>query len=610
MELTGNSTAIETFDEIRRNILANKESFGYCRTIVEDLQTRLKKLSTLTATTARIGKQIGMLGINLKIESARFHQEGKGFNMLAQSVSTISATIIGNAEEFEGNRLEICRRIEEFRGRIDTYASTYAAKSEEACAGLSQQIESVRRMIEASAAAGERLDAGGREIGAGIGEIVMAMQFHDISRQQMDNIAASLESLAAALDSGPAVEKDRAAALRLCRDMNIQFAQINSVVESIQHAAGAIDRGLEKTASVLREIHAFVGGQGEGGEGSHKEIIARLAAEAARSGTFLDEGLKVAEVMGDLVGQVIDATTGMEKFLDEIETVSLDVKLLALNALIEAARIGEAGRTLDVLAQELNFLAKNTIEAIGGSVGELQAMLATTKEYAAFNEEFQEKQRRTGELMGRSTELSAEMSAATEEIEQLTAACEREVVSLATAIDEIGPGLRFPGMMVERLTSIGGAVADILDRLENRYPGLEDEIGTVGAADVDDDQYVMERERQIHDQVLGAPLGGAAAAAVSDDDGIELFDDGDDPAGAAAADDGGVDLWDDDEADNGSELWDQATAVDESAVAAPETGEDGGIEIWDAAGDSADAPETPPPATAADDDLGDNVELF
>jgi len=590
--------AIAVFDRVHRDIVANRDAFGYCRTIIDDLISRLKKLSSLTAVTERIGKQIRMLGINLKIESARFHQEGHGFAMLARSVAAIAEAIAANSREFEDGRSETCRKIESFRAEINRYTGEFLHKSEQSGAALAKHLDLLRSMMAESAAAADQLVEGGKRIGDGVGDIVMAMQFHDITRQQLDNVAQSIDDLAAEIVDGGDPARDRSAAVRLYQGLTVQYAQINSVVEAIQHARANITGGLEQTRAVLSSIRGSVSGGGGSGQ-DRKVVIAHLAKEAGRIGDFLEEGLRVASVMGEIVGQVIASTATMEKFLDEIETVSLDVKLLALNALIEAARIGEAGRTLDVLAQELNFMARNTIEAIAESVRELEEMLASTKRYEEFNSSFQEKQRRTSDTMRRTADLAGQLEASAEEIARLSAACDRETEALARDIEEIAAGLRFPEIMVERLTGFGGEVAAVLDRMEELFPGIEEELGTIGTdAGGDTEKYVMERERVIHEQVLGSAAAGAAAAMGGDagEADIVLFD---------AEAEGRV----------GAVHGDAVRPMEETEAASWDSA-DGDIELWDAPADGAageagdERPLAAEDGANRDNEFGDNVELF
>ncbi|HHW45064.1 MAG TPA: hypothetical protein GXX25_14910 [Desulfotomaculum sp.] len=291
--------------------------------------------------------------------------------------------------------------------------------------------------------------------------------------------------------------------------------------EGVLKAAGAVGEVTARVRQGLAAMETLLKTQQEG-RGQRKEAFFRVFQS-------LEEGLGLLQGRMGASEEMFKAILDLEQkawdekifgILSELEEISARTRMVALNAAIEAARVGEMGRGFAVVAKEVQRLAgqaekavqsvsqfgHSLLQGIRDRISGMENSAAALKSVA---DELKNSQREARELVAMHRQWD---EAAAGDAARITA----ELKTIDRHLDEGITAFQFQDAVAQQISH----VRDILLRVEELLSGggAGEEIDRVDILKELEKMYSMESERSVHRRVLqpdaGAGEGGGTTGNV------------------------------------------------------------------------------------------------
>lgn len=431
-------------------------------------------------------RNLGLIAINARIIAAGMTGGGGDFDSFAQEMVELGRNAARIVAEFSQMHRKLVDALRSALDAGEVFGQKHGNTLPEISGRLIEQLGTIEQhKTDALADVAETGRIAGK-IASRIGQAVSALQIGDITRQRLEHVEAALADIDA-----PSVS-----AISRRTVLNIQELQLEETrddfareVDSVAAALGSLSgdaRAMLEQSRAKSDMLLANGGTALAGLvgdlGSMALVLADFEAMRARTDT--------------LRAEVTLCLRDMQDSMDAISTLEQTMRLLSINTSVRCSRLGDSGRALRVVAQEMRELAAHTVEAaetVTRGLEQSSQVLYVAEDgqgedvaAEALSDDASAAIRRLEAVVSRlrgHTQTIAKAGPRTAQLLQEAAAASAAYGRHARDWDEAVDALRATGAGLD--SADGEPDRELLARIRQRY--------------------TMVAERRIHDEICGAP---------------------------------------------------------------------------------------------------------
>ncbi|WP_306547939.1 hypothetical protein [Desulfobulbus sp.] len=483
----------------------------------------------------RMGKQLYIFEVLIKIESTYLGEMEGEFVNLAIDIKKLSQQIKEKTANINNHisllNVIITNNISIINQEIDGGNAKTRGVIDETEASLSNLEHANNRFLDV----GNQISLIANKNSENISDVVQAMQFHDIFRQQVEHVIESIEGLD--LDQ-PGQESDDALAteargvamiVKIGDVCELQQAQLQFASTGLYAAVASIVDNLRSIGAGQKQMAKDIYGQTGGMDSSGASFLGEVAKRMALIAGLLTSCSNTNAVMADIMQEVVATMNEITGFVADVENIGHEIIQIALNARIKAAGTGPEGAAMSALSEEVGQLSEDAVqrtELITRTMTDIRGVtevLSTESDSAqtTLGDQLSNMQDEVAQILAILESSGAELFSLLQQVHSQVNALTGEIESVTSSID------------VHKRTK---AMAEkVLANLEKIFTEAR-AICPATAAFKEDlrrmaEKYTMESERRIHEDIakkhgvtFAASSKPAAAGAESEfGDNVDLF---------------------------------------------------------------------------------------
>lgn len=477
-----------------REIDAHIEQSGQAFASVRRHSTRLRKAFSGLTNMVAVFRSLCTL---TQIETARLGGAGADLGHLAAEVRPLSESIQASGEAVVASSIRLDQAVQRATQKGSELRATQLKEMPQLIASVLASLESFEERRRLAVEVSGRQAAEYAAVCEAIDDLVGSIQFHDITRQQVEHVLEALRQFRSTLRGAGTGYSP----LETHTVLTLQSSQLAEAARLFAQSIGRMDRDLEsigrRLESAAQAVREMAGVSTEGGDSFFLKMEAQfgeIAKMLSRCVTAQAEIEAAASSLAETIG-------GMRASVAEIRGTEIQIQRISTNATIRATHIGASGIALNKIAEVMQHLALESNASTDEAAGALEAMSEASAHISRPDREQSAKEATSGvaaEMQNALAGLHASSGSSVERVDHIAKLG-------AQLAEEIGA--------LRARTSVGQVFADVVGRVRSQLEAIGAEAtasSSKNRAVAASEQlehlaktYTMQRQRDVHESVVG-----------------------------------------------------------------------------------------------------------
>ncbi len=504
------------------------------------IQADLEALSKQNNSFKQVAKNLKMVGLNISIESARTDESKNMFQALAEEITQLAQTVYEVAANVSDDTASAQQNLTGIQADISVRMNNLQTLIVSADATVKDALVEVENMMQMLIHVMDGIGNKAKDINEQVGHLVMGIQIHDNITQRVAHIDTSIHEAVDIIDTSSGIDLPQSAMEVIYGKAyginRLQMAQLKTISDDVNGVKQQSQTALDKIFQAVQEVAQPEGfdfsgagnvNQFDVSNSRHPVVILRRALDQLIA--LFDEGLEDIRRLSAAREETSQTIMRMTEHIDRVRDINFDIRLKALNAVIKSTRLGETGKAIEAIVNEMKDMAEQSNTTIR-SVTDIMESIASASDNM---DENAAEDAKTADMAGQQLR---------EGVEDFTASC---MVFRDRSLKALGVG----GELQEKISEARDRISffeqllNVFAHHHDDFTGIDSLLSPFAHAVPEDwleeektimDRYTMQREREAHEQILSGvrnSKNGVVEQTVAEDVDVDVSDENDSDLG-------------------------------------------------------------------------------